>query len=382
MKAVTFQGVKDVKVKEVHDPKIEKPDDIIIRITSTAICGSDLHLIHGMVPNTPEDYIIGHEPMGIVEETGPDVTRVKKGDRVVIPFTMACGKCYYCEHHLESQCDNSNPHGDVGGFLGYSETFGGYAGGQAEFLRVPFANFTPFKVPEDAEMEDEKLLFLSDIIPTAYWGVESAGVKEGDRVIVLGCGPVGLLTQKFCWLRGAKRVIAVDYIQYRLEHAKRTNHVEIVDFTTHDNTGSHLKEMTQGGADVVIDCVGMDGKMSAWEMVETALKLQGGALGAINIAAQAVRKGGTIQLVGVYGMRYNAFPLGDLFARNITLKMGQAPVIHYMPELYERIKRGEFDPTDIITHRLPLEKAEYAYTVFDAKLDDCIKVVLKPGGVH
>ncbi|MBP1931167.1 zinc-dependent alcohol dehydrogenase [Ammoniphilus resinae] len=378
MKALTYQGIKDVKIKEVADPAIEKRDDIIVRITSTAICGSDLHLIHGNVPNMPENFIIGHEPMGIVEEVGPDVTRLKKGDRVVIPFTIACGQCFYCQHQLESQCDNSNPHGDAGAYFGYSETFGGYAGGQAEFLRVPYGNFTPFRVPEDCELEDEQLLFLSDIIPTAYWGVDYGGVKPGDTVIVLGCGPVGLLAQKFAWLKGAKRVIAVDYIGYRMEHAKEVNQVEIVDFTSEKNIGNHLKEMTQGGADIVIDCVGMDGKMSPLELVETALKLQGGTMGAIKIASQAVRKGGTIQLVGVYGSRYNGFPLGDLFARNITLKMGQAPVIHYIPELYRMIKDNTFDPTDIITHRLPLEKAEFAYEIFDEKKDDCIKVVLKP----
>jgi S-(hydroxymethyl)glutathione dehydrogenase/alcohol dehydrogenase len=378
MKAVTFQGIKDVKVKQVPEPEIEKSDDVIVKITSTAICGSDLHLIHGFVPNMPEDYIIGHEPMGIVEEVGPEVTKVKKGDRVVIPFNVSCGKCFFCENHLESQCDNSNPHGDAGAYFGYSETFGGYPGGQAEYLRVPYGNFVPFKVPEDCEMEDEQLLFLSDIIPTAYWGVDIGGVKKGDTVIVLGCGPVGLLAQKFAWLKGAKRVIAVDYIQYRLEHAKRVNRVETIDFTKEENVGNHLKEMTHGGADVVIDCVGMDGKMTALEIVESALKLQGGSMGGVLISSQAVRKGGTIVLVGIYGTRYNAFPLGDLFARNITLKMGQAPIIHYMPELYNKIKNGEFDPTDIITHRLPLSKAEHGYEIFDKKEENCIKVILKP----
>ncbi|CCQ94438.1 putative oxidoreductase [[Clostridium] ultunense Esp] len=378
MKAVTYQGIKDVKVKEVNDPKLEKEDDVLVRITSTAICGSDLHLIHGMVPNLPEGYIIGHEPMGIVEETGSEVTRLKKGDRVIVPFNVACGECFYCRNHLESQCDRSNPHGETGGYFGYSETFGGYAGGQAEMLRVPFGNFTPFRVPEDCELEDEKLLFLSDILPTAYWGVDASGVKEGDSVVVLGSGPVGLLTQKFAWLRGAERVITVDYIDYRLAHAERTNHVETINFEKEENIGGYLKEITHGGADVVIDCVGMDGKMTFVELVETALKLQGGSLGAIEIASQAVRKGGTIQLVGVYGMRYNAFPLGDLFSRNITLKMGQAPVIHYMPEIYRMIVEERIDPTDIITHRLPLEEAQHGYEVFDTKSDGCIKVVLKP----
>jgi S-(hydroxymethyl)glutathione dehydrogenase/alcohol dehydrogenase len=331
-----------------------------------------------MIPNLPHDYIIGHEPMGIVEETGPDVTKVKRGDRVIVPFNVACGQCFYCRHHLESQCDQSNPHGDAGGYFGYSETFGGYAGGQAERLRVPFANFTSFRVPEDCELEDEQLLFLSDILPTAYWGVDHSGVKPGDTVVVLGCGPVGLLAQKFAWLKGAERVIAVDYIGYRMEHAKRTNRVETVNFEDEENIGNHLKEMTGGGADVVIDCVGMDGKKTVLEMVESALKLQGGAMGAIQIASQAVRKSGTIQLVGVYGMRYNAFPLGDLFSRNITLKMGQAPVIHYMPEIYRLIRKGRIDPTDIITHRMSLADAKRGYELFNTKSDNCVKVVLRP----
>lgn len=378
MRAVTYQGIKDIKVKNVQDAKIEKKDDVLVKITSTAICGSDLHLVHGMIPNTPEDFIIGHEPMGIVEEVGPEVTKVKKGDRVILPFNVACGQCYYCQNQLESQCDNSNPHGDSGGYFGYSETFGGIAGGQAEMLRVPFGNFTPFVVPEDCELEDEKILFLSDIIPTAFWGVDNSGVKDGDTVVILGCGPVGLLAQKFAWLKGAKRVIAVDYVGYRMDHAKRTNKVEVFDFDKTENLGEHIKEITGGGADVVIDCVGLDGKKTALEMVESALKLQGGALGAINLAAQCVRKGGTVQLVGIYGSRYNFFPLGDFFSRNITLKMGQAPVIHYIPELYKMIVEERFDPTDIITHKLSLDKAEYGYSIFDEKKDDCIKVILKP----
>jgi len=378
MKAVTYQGVKDVRVKEVDDPRIEKQDDIIVRITSTAICGSDLHLVHGMIPNLPKNYVIGHEPIGIVEEVGRDVVKLKKGDRVVIPFNVSCGQCYYCQHNLESQCDNSNPEGEAGGFLGYSPAFGNYVGAQAELLRVPYANFSSFKVPEDNEMSDEQLLFLSDILPTAYWGVDNAGVKEGDTVVVLGCGPVGLLTQKIAWLKGAKRVIAIDYIDYRLEHAKKTNGVETYNFEMEENIGSLIKEITKGGADAVIDCVGMDGKKTVVEMVETALKLQGGSMGAIQIASQAVRKGGTIQLVGVYGTRYNMFPLGDFFARNVTLKMGQAPVIHYMPALYQMIAENKLDPTDIITHKLPLHEAQHAYDIFDEKKDNCIKVILKP----
>ncbi|WP_411501573.1 zinc-dependent alcohol dehydrogenase [Brevibacillus centrosporus] len=378
MKAVTYQGVKNIAVKEVPDPKIEKPDDMIVKLTSTAICGSDLHLIHGMIPNLQQDYIIGHEPMGIVEEVGPGVTKLKKGDRVIIPFNIACGECFYCKNQLESQCDNSNQNGDMGAYFGYSGTTGGYPGGQAEYLRVPFANFTHFKLPESCEVEDEKLCLIADAMTTAYWSVDNAGVKNGDTVIVLGCGPVGLLAQKFCWLKGAKRVIAVDYVDYRLQHAKRTNQVEIVNFEQEPNIGNHLKEMTKGGADVVIDAVGMDGKMSDLEFLASGLKLQGGAVGAVVIASQAVRKGGTIQITGVYGGRYNAFPLGDIMQRNINIRSGQAPVIHYMPYMYELITTGKVDPGDIITHVIPLHEAKRGYEVFDTKTDNCIKVILKP----
>ena len=376
MKAITYAGVKDVKVKTVDDPKIIANDDIIVKVTSTAICGSDLHLIHGMVPNMPKGFILGHETMGIVEEAGKDVTKVKKGDRVIIPFPVSCGHCWYCDHDLWSQCDNSNANGEVGGILGYSNTYGGYDGGQAEYLRVPYGNVGPTVVPE--ELTDEQVLFLTDILPTSYWGAEVGGVKSGSTVTVLGCGPVGLLAQKWAILMGARRVIAVDYIDYRLEHAKKHNGVEVLNFDRYDNTGEYIKDLTSGGTDVVIDCVGMDGKMTLLEMAESALKLQGGSKSAIEIATQAVRKGGTVSLVGVYGARYNMFPLGDFFARNITLKMGQCPVHSYIDPILDVIKKGKIDPTDIITHKLSLDQGEHAYEIFDEKKEDCIKVILKP----
>ncbi len=377
MKAVTFQGIKRVEVKEVPTPTIQQPDDIIVKITNTAICGSDLHLIHDMVPNLPQGYVIGHEPMGVVEETGPQVTKVKKGDRVIIPFNVSCGECFYCKHDLTCMCDNANPNGEGGGFFGYSDTFGGYAGGQAEYMRVPFGNFTPFRIPDDCEVEDDKLLLISDAAATAYWSVVNAGVKKGNTVIILGCGPVGLLAQKFAWLCGAERVIAVDYIDYRLAHAKKYNQVETVNFEQHKNTGEYLKEITKGGADIVIDCVGMDGKMTPMEFVGSGLKLQSGSLSGFVIATQAVRKGGMIQVTGVYGGRYNAFPFGDIMNRNINIRTGQAPVIPIMQTLYDLIAEGKVDPSDIITHRLPIDKASYGYEVFDTKTDNCIKVVLK-----
>lgn len=376
MKAIVYEGLKNVKIKDVPDAKIEKADDIVVRVTSTAICGSDLHLVHGMVPNMPKGFILGHETMGIVEELGSDVKKVKKGDRVIVPFPIACGHCWYCKHDLWSQCDNSNEHGDCGAIFGYSDTYGGYDGGQAEYLRVPFANVGPTVIPE--ELTDEQVLFLTDVLPTSYWGVDMGGVKKDDVVVILGCGPIGLTAIKWAALKGAKRIIAVDYIGYRLEHAKKYNGVEVINFEQHDDTGEYIHEITHGGADVVIDCVGVDGKMTTFEKVETLLKLQGGSKSAIEIATQAVRKGGTVMLVGVYGTRYNMFPLGDFFAKNITLKMGQCPVHTYVDPILKLIKDGKFDPTDIITHKLSLSQGEHGYEIFDKKEDNCIKVVLKP----
>lgn len=379
MKAVTFQGIKDVQVKQVQDPTIEKKDDIIVRITSTAICGSDLHIYLGALP-AQKDYVIGHEPMGIVEEVGPDVTRVKKGDRVVLPFNIACGQCFYCSHDMESQCDNSNRNPDIhtGGYFGFTDRYGNYPGGQAELLRVPYGNFVPFVIPESCELEDEALLFLSDVLPTAYWSVENAGVKPGDTVTVLGSGPVGLMTQKFAWMKGARRVIAVDRLAYRLDKAKRMNDVETYNFEEFEDMGAHIREITKGGTDVVIDCVGMDGKKTVLEQIGQKLKLQGGTLSALEIGMKAVRKFGTLQLTGVYGSLYNMFPLGNLFERNINLRMGQAPVIHYMPELFRKITAGELDPTEIISHRVPMDQASEAYRMFSEHEDECTKVVLKP----
>ncbi|MFT4143730.1 MAG: zinc-dependent alcohol dehydrogenase [Mobilitalea sp.] len=377
MKALTYGGVRNVELKNVQDPSIQKSDDIILKITSTAICGSDLHLIHGMIPKMPSGFILGHEAMGIIEETGPDIAHLKKGDRVIIPFPVACGHCWYCEHDLWSQCDNSNSHGETGGMLGYSELFGGYDGGQAEFLRVPYGNVGPKVVPE--ELTDEQVLFLTDILPTSYWGtLVNGGVKLGDTVVVLGCGPVGLLSQKWAAFAGAKQVIAVDNVKYRLDHAKKYNDVEVINFEDYDNTGEYIKEITHGGADVVIDCVGMDGKMSLLETVETKLKLQGGSKSAIEMSAQAVRKGGTVSIVGVYGAKYNMFPFGDFFSRNVTLKMGQCPAHAYVDPILGLIKSKKFDATDIITHKLPLDKGSYGYEIFDKKEDECIKVILKP----
>ncbi|MCD7033563.1 glutathione-dependent formaldehyde dehydrogenase [Metabacillus sp. GX 13764] len=377
MRALTYQGKEKVEVINVEDPKVQKGDDMIVRITASGICGSDLHLYKKAIP-LEEDYVIGHEPMGIVEEVGPEVKNVKKGDRVVIPFNIGCGTCFFCENQMESQCDNSNPHSDSGGLFGFSKQFGNYPGGQAEYLRVPYADFTSFVVPESSELKDESVLFLSDVVPTAYWSVEHSGVKEGDTVLILGSGPIGLMAQKFAWMKGANRVIAVDNVAHRLEHAKATNRVETYNFDDYDEIGQMLNETTKGGADVVIDCVGMDGVVPMKEKIKNAVGSQKGSIMPIITASEAVRKFGTVQLTGVYGAPADGFPLGDFFSRNVSLKMGQAPVIHLMPKLYKMIENGEFDPTDIITHTMNLEDAPKAYDIFDKKSDGNIKCILKP----
>lgn len=377
MKGVTYQGKENMTVKEVEDPTIQNNGDMIVRITASGICGSDLHLYKGGV-EPKQDYVVGHEPMGIVEEVGSEVKNLKKGDRVVIPFNVGCGECFFCKNQMETQCDESNAHGEIGGLFGFTEMHGNYPGGQAEYLRVPYADFTSFKVPEQSELNDESVLFLSDVIPTAYWSVENSGVKQGDTVIILGSGPIGLMAQKFAKLKGADRVIAVDQVEHRLDHGKRTNNVETFNFKNSNEIGSLLHEETKGGADVVIDCVGMDGTVPPDEKFGSDFDNQFGTISPIETASQAVRKFGTVQLTGVYGTEANGFPLGDFFTRNVTMKMGQAPVIHLMPKLYEMVENQEFDPTDIITHSLPLEEAAKGYDIFDKKEDGNIKVVLKP----
>lgn len=378
MKAVTFQGKKQMEPKEVPAPSIQQDTDIIVRITASGICGSDLHLYHGgIVPET--DYVVGHEPMGIVEEVGPMVKSLKKGDRVVIPFNVSCGECFFCQHQMESQCDNSNgnPHSDAGGLFGFAEQFGNYPGGQAEYLRVPYGDFTSFKLPAESELDDEQVVLLSDVIPTAYWSVKHAGVSTGDTVIILGCGPIGLMAQKFAWLHGAKRVIAVDQVAHRLEHGKRTNLVETYNFSNTPDIGKQLYEDTEGGADVVIDCVGMDGTVPPGETFGSSGDNQFGTIQPIVTASEAVRKFGTAQITGVYGSEANQFPINDFFTRNVSLKMGQAPVVHLMPTLYTMIERGTIDPTDIITHRMGIEDAPDAYRIFDQKEDGNIKTIFK-----
>lgn len=382
MKAVTYQGHKNMEVREVHDPIIEESTDAIIKITASGICGSDLHLYHQGDLFMDPDFVIGHEPMGIVEEVGKEVKTLKKGDRVVIPFNIGCGDCFYCNNEMESQCDNSNPSPaswkmNNGGLFGFGGMHGNHWGGQAEYLRVPFADFSSFKVP-DSDLKDEQVLFLSDVVPTAYWSVEHAGVKSGDTVIVLGCGPIGLMAQKFAKLKGAERVIAIDNVEHRLNHAKKSNGAEVYNFSKEDNIGKLLRESTRGGADVVIDCVGMDGQVAQDDLEISSNSAQRGNISPIITAAESVRKFGTIQLTGIYGTPADNYPIDLIFNRDVQVKSGQAPVIHQMPKLYEMIKNEVFDPTEIITHTMPLEDAKQAYDIFDQKKDNNIKVILKP----
>lgn len=377
MKAVTWQGKQKMEIRNVADPKILEPTDAIIRITATAICGSDLHLYHHGEAVLEKGYVVGHEPMGIVEEVGSAVTKLKKGQRVVIPFNISCGHCHFCLNEMESQCDRSNSDQLYGGLFGFGSLNGNHWGGQAEYLRVPFADTTSFIVP-DNDLADEKVLFLSDILPTAYWSVQNAGVKQGDTVIVLGSGPVGLFAQKFATMAGASRVIAVDPVQHRIDKAGRYNNVETFLLEDVQNAGTDLYELTKGGADVIIDCVGMDGLEPVKEKAKNLVSLQSGTISPIQIAAKAAKKFGTVQITGVYMTPASSYPLQEFFMRDITVKHGQAPVVHLMPKIYEMIAENLFDPAQIITHAMPLADAARAYEIFDKKEDKNIKVVLKP----
>lgn len=377
MKAVTWQGKQKMEIRNVDDPKILAPTDAIIRITATAICGSDLHLYHHGESVMEKGYVVGHEPMGIVEEVGSEVKKLKKGQRVVIPFNISCGHCHFCTNHMESQCDNSNQEELYGGLFGFGKLNGNHWGGQAEYLRVPFADSTSFIVP-DNDLPDEKVLFLSDILPTAYWSVANAGVKKDDTVVVLGSGPVGLFAQKFAVMAGAKRVIVVDPVKHRLDKAVRYNQIETYLLDDVNQAGDDLYELARGGADVIIDCVGMDGLEPTKEKAKNLVSLQSGTISPIQMAAKAVKKFGTVQITGVYMTPASSYPLQEFFMRNIDVKHGQAPVVHLMPKIYDMIAEGLFDPTQIITHSMPLEEAARAYEIFDKKEDKNIKVVLKP----
>jgi len=382
-------GKNDVQVKNVPDPQILDQRDIIVRITSTAICGSDLHLVDGFVPTMESGDILGHEFMGEVVETGGSVHNLQKGDRVVVPFPIACGRCFSCQKGLYSVCENSNPNAwmaeklwghSPAGVFGYSHLLGGFAGGQAEYARVPFADVGPIKVPD--ELSDDQVLFLSDIFPTGYMGAEMCSIQPGDTIAVWGCGPVGLLAMKSAFLLGAERVIGIDRFSDRLRMAREQVEAETINYEEVELLDV-LKEMTGGrGPDACIDAVGMEahtpGLIYAYDRVKQAMMLETDRPIALREAILACRNGGTVSVIGVYGGFIDKFPMGSVMNRSLTIKSGQCHVQRYMRPLLERIQNGEIDPSFIITHHLPLDDAPQAYEIFRKKRDSCIKVVLKP----
>lgn len=385
MKAAVFHKIGDISVDNVEDPRIEHPEDIILKVTSTAICGSDLHIYDGFVPQL-RDEVLGHEFMGIVEETGPQVTRVKKGDRVVVPFTIACGDCFFCRQGFHANCTQSNPEhygpeGDLmkgkgGGLFGYTDLYGGYNGGQAEYVRVPYANTGPRIIPED--LTDDQVVFLTDIFPTGWSGVKWGKVKPGDTVVIFGSGPVGLMTQKAAWLGGAERVVAIDPLEYRLEKARTVNKVETLSSEDEDLM-EKLRAMTGGrGADVAIDAVGMEASRSFLDKAKAVLNVEKGSSCVIELCTEAVRRSGTIAVLGVYASPYDNFPVHRIFDKGLTMQFGQAQVHKYIDECFELVRNGNVVLDDIITHRLPLSEASRAYDMFKHKTDDCVKVILKP----
>jgi threonine dehydrogenase-like Zn-dependent dehydrogenase len=389
MKALCWHGTNDVRVDTVPDPKILNPRDAIIKVTSTAICGSDLHIYNGYIPTMKSGDILGHEFMGEVVELGVGVKNLQIGDRVVVPFAIACGGCFFCNRDLWSLCDNSNPNAwmveklmghSPAALFGYSHLFGGYAGGQAEYVRVPFADVGPLKVPDG--LADEQVLFLTDIFPTGYMAAENCNIQQGDTVAVWGCGPVGQFAIKSAFLLGAERVIAIDRIPERLQMAKKWGGAELINYEEVD-AGEAVKEMTGGrGPDAVIDAVGMEahgtGMDALYDRVAQTVKLESDRPTALRQVLVACRKGGNVSLAGVYGGFIDKVPMGAAFNKGLTVKMGQTHVHRYLHPLLEHIQKGDIDPSFVITHQLKLEDAPHAYDIFKHKKENCIKVVLKP----
>jgi threonine dehydrogenase-like Zn-dependent dehydrogenase len=388
MKACCWNGKNSVRMETVPDPTILNARDAIVRIRLSAICGSDLHLYHGVVPTMETGDILGHEFMGEVMETGPGVHNLERGDRVVVPFAIACGDCYFCRHQMWSLCDNSNPNAwmaesmygfSSSGLFGYSHMFGGYAGGQAEYVRVPFADVGPMKVPDG--VTDDQALFLSDIFPTGYMAAENCEIRGGDTVAVWGCGPVGLFAIRSAYLLGAERVIALDSHPGRLRMAEERCGATPIDFQGVDVV-ERLKEMTGGrGPDCCIDAVGLeahgDSLAAMYDRAKTAMYLATDRPIVLRQAIQACRKGGTVSIPGVYAGLLDKIPFGAAFSKSLTLKMGQTHVHRYMRPLMERVERGEIDPTFLVTHRLDLKDAPQGYEMFNSDPDQCIKVVLQ-----
>ena len=389
MRANCWYGTRNVQVTDVPDPSILNPRDAIVKITSTAVCGSDLHLYNGFVPTMKRGDILGHEFMGEVVEVGKGVNNLSVGDRVVVPFPIACGHCAQCQRDLYSLCENSNPNAWMAeklwgyspcGIFGYSHLLGGFAGGQAEYARVPFADVGPMKVPD--HLDDEKVLFLTDIFPTGYMAADVCGIEPGDVIAVWGCGPVGQFAIKSAYMLGAEKVIAIDRFDYRLQMARDKAGAETINYELTD-VPEALKEMTGGrGPDHCIDAVGMEGHgpgfAGAYDKVKTMMMLETDRAYALRQAIMACRSGGTVSVAGVYSGFIDKFPMGVIVNRSLTIKSGQTHVHKYMRPLLERIERGEIDPSFVITHRMKLDEAPEAFDMFTQKEDDCVKVVLKP----
>lgn len=380
-----FHKPGDIRVDNVADPQILDPRDIILRVTSTAICGSDLHILSGAVPQK-DPMVMGHEFMGIVEEVGSGITNLKKGDRVVVPFPIACGHCFFCNHGASPACENSNykhygPNGDLldqkgAALFGYTDLYGGYSGGQAEYVRVPYADISPRIVPDN--MTDEQVLFLTDIFPTGWSAIDWAQLKGGEVVAIFGSGPVGLMAQKAAWINGARRVIAIDPLNYRLEKARQVNNVDTLN-PNEINVVEAIREMTGGrGADVCVDAVGFEPERTLLDKAKAVINFEKGSIKVLEMCFEAVRRMGTVSIMGVYGSPYDNFPLHRIFDKGITIKQGQAPVLNYIDHLIDLVKQEKVVLDDIITHSLPLIEATHAYKIFDEKQEDCVKVVLKP----
>lgn len=391
MKAVCWMGKHDMQVHTVPDPMIINPQDAIIKITRTAICGSDLHLYDGYIPSMESGDIMGHEFMGIVEEVGPEVKKLKRGDRVVVPFTIACGNCLFCQKDLWSLCDNTNPNAHIAetmygysgsSLFGYSHIYGGYAGGQAQYARVPFADVGPIKIEND--LPDEKVLFLSDIYPTGYQGAENANILPGDTVAVWGCGPVGLFAIASAYMLGAAKVIAIDRFPDRLALARDYCGATTIDYSEDEVTVVEaLRDLTGGiGPDGCIDAVGLEAHSSTtvglYDKVKQALMLETDRPFVLRQAIQAVRKGGSLSIPGVYGGVIDKVNFGAAFGKGVTMKMGQTNMHKYLAPLLKRVEKGEIDPSFLITHRIGIEEAPAMYKTFRDKQDGCIKVVIDP----
>lgn len=382
MKALVYRGNEDVRVEERPEPRVRDAGDVVVRVTSSGICGSDLHLYHGDIPDTEKGDVLGHEFMGIVEEAGSEVREVRTGDRVVASAIISCGSCWFCQQGLFSLCDTTNPNPvmqelygqHITAVFGYSHLTGGFDGGQAQYVRVPFADVNCLKVP--AELTDDQVLLLSDNVCTGWHAVELGGVGAGQTVAVFGCGPVGLLAMEACRVRGARRVIAVDRIPYRLEVARERFEVETINFEEYDPV-KRLREITFGrGPDVCIEAVGFRYARSLRHRVQTKLKLETDAIDALSDAIRGVRKGGTVSVVGDFIGFANQFPVGAMMEKGLTLRSGQVHVQRYWHDLLRRVQSGEIDPTFVITHHLPLSRAAEAYRIFDQKAHNVLKVVL------